>query len=571
LKSKLPSGLFRKLTTKLKPPTVHPRSANSAITSPSSSPTHSSTRRPAIPEASTDVAAIKRRRAALQQCGLVPSQRKDLSKLEEELDHRVSHVVTLPQDQPEPGELSTAEKIRREWQAKNETQPEKCGDNVGVPSDIIPDSLTPEPLGKSDLTRNAEEEKTPEPAIPPSPLCSIPAPFSFPDIPEEDVVEPENEKVRHLFSFDHYLPLTEFVQALPLVPSAETVDPLGIPLPDSPLSSSANLLESPSTPSLRESKRPPPIVINLSTEDVKENAEPANRGRSLNRHSAHSVMTKQSLPALSPTMTASSFSSLPTPRDEESMERMEAVISRSTSGKSRTPRLGKASDFGRNSEDLDIVHETIPESPEHTTTESTTWDPNRESTDTMGSAGFGAFVEKSEKKRRKSSGIFPPSKRSSGSVSRNSAASEVSLSWSAISNDFSLKPLDGKRSRNSTLPVSLFLGARIFRVIMLFLFQPTPTSADEHKQLTPTQSQTPIEQPSSKVARSKSVIASLGLKLSRKRAPQPAMPALPSPPPSPVRLPTAKIVENRESLLRDMKGIEDDESRRLTELAFMDF
>ena len=59
--------------------------------------------------------------------------------------------------------------------------------------------------------------------------------------------------------------------------------------------------------------------------------------------------------------------------------------------------------------------------------------------------------------------------------------------------------------------------------------------------------------------------------MTRKKAPQPALPPLPSPPPSPVRLPTARIVEDRETLLRDVKGIEDDESRRLTELAFMDY
>ena len=214
----MPSALFRKLTTKLKPPTMHPRSANSAIASPPNSPTHSSTRRPAVPVAPADAAAIKRRRAALEQCGLVPLQRKDLSQLEEELDQRLSHIV-LPQDQPEQGELSTAEKIRREWQAKNETQPEKQGGDLDTqaPVDITSSSLDPGPLGKSDLERNAEEE-TPELAIPPSshrllssvnplPLSSIPGTFSCPDIPEEDVAEPENEKVCHLV----------FVQPLPPV------------------------------------------------------------------------------------------------------------------------------------------------------------------------------------------------------------------------------------------------------------------------------------------------------------------------------------------------------------------
>ena len=206
LKSKMPSGLLRKLTTKLKPPTVHQRSANSAIISPPNSPP---TKRSAVPAASTDAAAIERRRAALQQCGLVPLQRKDLSQLEHELDQRFSQLVIPPQDQPEQGELSTAEKIRREWQAKNETQPQKQGHDLGpkvVPNDVGSGSLDPEPLGKSDLTSNAEQEKSITPAPPhvllnptnPISLSSIPATLLFPDIPEEDDPEPENEKVCHL-------------------------------------------------------------------------------------------------------------------------------------------------------------------------------------------------------------------------------------------------------------------------------------------------------------------------------------------------------------------------------------
>jgi len=140
--------------------------------------------------------------------------------------------------------------------------------------------------------------------------------------------------------------------------------------------------------------------------------------------------------------------------DEESRERVEAMITRSSSGISRSSRPGKVSDAHRKSEDLDIVHETIPESPEPTVTESTTWNPNRESAATMGSAGFEAFVEKKEK-RKISTGVFQSSKRNSSSSSRKSLSSELSLRWSAIANDFSLKPLDGGRSRNSTLPVSV--------------------------------------------------------------------------------------------------------------------
>ena len=217
LKSKSPSGLFRRLTTKLKPPSVYPRSANSLIASPPNSPTQSSTRRSAVPVASTDAAAIQRRRAALQQCGLVPLQRKDLSRLEEELDQRFSHLVVLPQDQPEQGELTTAEKIRREWQTKNEAHPEKQGGDLDpkVPSDSTSDCLHSELLGKSDLTGNAEEEKTPELIIPPSPRsspsaadpASTPGTCLSPDIPEGGVTEPENEKVRHLVLFQSLRPL----------------------------------------------------------------------------------------------------------------------------------------------------------------------------------------------------------------------------------------------------------------------------------------------------------------------------------------------------------------------------
>ncbi|KAF9648829.1 hypothetical protein BDM02DRAFT_2059996 [Thelephora ganbajun] len=156
LKSKLSSGLLRKLTTKLKPPVLHPRSANPTIASPPTSPIQPSTRRPVIPAASTDVAAVKRRQAALQQCGLVPLPSKDLSQLEEELDRELSHVVVLPNDQPEQGELTTAEKIRREWQAKNETQPEKQGGldpKVGTPKSKRPLTRCSVPRVQSRSTR----------------------------------------------------------------------------------------------------------------------------------------------------------------------------------------------------------------------------------------------------------------------------------------------------------------------------------------------------------------------------------------------------------------------------------
>lgn len=122
---------------------------------------------------------------------------------------------------------------------------------------------------------------------------------------------------------------------------------------------------------------------------------------------------------------------------------MEIVINRPSSEKSRSSRFGKVSDVGRKSEELEVVHETIPESPEPTATEPKTWNPNRESAPTIGSAGFEAFVDKKEK-------------RGSGS---SSSGGRLSLGWSGIGNDFSLRPLDGGRSRDvSVISVCRFLG-----------------------------------------------------------------------------------------------------------------
>lgn len=132
---------------------------------------------------------------------------------------------------------------------------------------------------------------------------------------------------------------------------------------------------------------------------------------------------------------------------------MEATIAGSMSGKSRPSRFGKVSDSGRDSEELDVVHETIPESPEPTPTEPKAQNQNRESVTTMGSAGFNAFVEKRERWKM-SAGVFSSGKRGPGSGSRKPAGSELGLGWSDIANDLSLKPLDGGNSRSSTLLVS---------------------------------------------------------------------------------------------------------------------
>lgn len=90
-----------------------------------------------------------------------------------------------------------------------------------------------------------------------------------------------------------------------------------------------------------------------------------------------------------------------------------------------------------------------------------------------------------------------------------------------------------------------------------------PTLTGENKEPTPA-----TEQPKPKITRSKSVIASLGLKMTRKVAPRSTLPPVP---PSPVRQPTVVVMGDREGLMQDVKKIEDEESRRLTELAFVDF
>ena len=212
-----PTGLLRKLTTKLKPLNLRPRSAIPKIASPPTSPLQPSPRRAAVPSASTDLAAIKRRNAALQQCGLV---RRDLSQLEQELDCKFSRIVDSPPDELEQGELTTAERIRREWQSRNETQVEKQGDGPSpmLPSDVTSAALHPGPHGKSDLARNAQEQQTSEPPNPTSPqmlltlatpvsLDSIPGAFSFPDIPEEAVVALSKiDKVRSLVPIQPFSP-----------------------------------------------------------------------------------------------------------------------------------------------------------------------------------------------------------------------------------------------------------------------------------------------------------------------------------------------------------------------------
>ena len=185
----MPSGILRKITTKFKPSQSPPKSANLALESPRSP--LSPTRRTGVPEAPDDLVARRRRQAALQKCGLTPT--KDLSRLEQELDELSTYVVVPPQDRPEQGELSTAEKIIREWQAKNEGLPVEQGGPGstgprGVTSDLAEDQKT------TKVTSPTSPRTVPNPARPAS-LCSIPEVFLFPDIPEEDDTAPGIEKV----------------------------------------------------------------------------------------------------------------------------------------------------------------------------------------------------------------------------------------------------------------------------------------------------------------------------------------------------------------------------------------
>ena len=383
-------SFFRKFTAKLKCQSSRSKTPNPSIASPPLSPP---ARRPSIPVAPNDLASFQRRQAALQQCGLVPVPKKDLSQLERELDRKFSHVVVLPQEQPDQGEFTTAEKIRSEWQASHEAQLVKQGGDVDPINlnNVTPDSEGPVRLDQSDSATNTEEQSILEATTASSP-------------------------------------------------------PLSSVLPHNPPSSSfAESPEQPPASSPQQSKRSPPIHITITTDDAQEASERVTRDRSSNRYSEGSLTTRSSLPALSPTMTASSFSSIQTPRDDERRESMEAMINRSGSTQSRTSRRKMASETGRESEDLGIVHETIPEGPEPTVNESKTWNPSRENSTTMGSAGFEAFAEK-----RKSPGIFRSNKRGLGST-----RSEPGSRWSAIA-----KPLDGGRSRNSTLSVSTILRAR---------------------------------------------------------------------------------------------------------------
>lgn len=240
-----PSRLFRKLTTRFKPPTLHPKSANLKTASPPRSPTQPSTHRSAVPSASADAVAVKRRQAALQQCGLVSLPRRDLSQLEAELDRRFTRIIALPQDEQDHDDLTSAEKIRREWQAKNEDQPDSQADDVDPtdPNDIPSNPLNEGPK-KLDSLVNPEERMTtgltlslsPDPLLgskSPVFLSPIQETFSIPVVPEEDVAALENEKVRLPITFNCCSMLTSTLyRTFPLLsfPKQSTLSPSLFPI-----------------------------------------------------------------------------------------------------------------------------------------------------------------------------------------------------------------------------------------------------------------------------------------------------------------------------------------------------
>ena len=238
---------------------------------------------------------------------------------------------------------------------------------------------------------------------------------------------------------------------------------------------------------------------------------------------------------------------------------MEAAIARSNSAKSRSSRFGQFTHARHRSEELGVVHEASHEGPEIVLVESRTYKEGNTTTTTPASPD-----QPVEKKRRMSTGFFRSSKRKSGSIrsSSKSTASDLSSMWNAITSDFSLKPVDGRTSRSSNLSVSLNSQFPHHLIPHQTLPQPPLSSIDQNKGLTPTQPQTPNQ---SKITRSRSVMTSLGFMMTRKTA-RPTSSLSPSL--SSTRQPTIRIVENRENIIQEIRGIEDDESRRLTEVAF---
>jgi len=111
--------------------------------------------RPAVAATPMDVISVQRRQAALQRRVLSPLQRKDLSQLEQELDQKYNHLVVLPQDQSEQGELTTAEKIRREWQAINKTQPVTQSEPITQRGFVDPEGVVDDGYYQGGQSRNS--------------------------------------------------------------------------------------------------------------------------------------------------------------------------------------------------------------------------------------------------------------------------------------------------------------------------------------------------------------------------------------------------------------------------------
>jgi hypothetical protein len=107
------SGLFKKLASKLRYP-------NTGQLSPTSTPAKVTSK----VRVKNDFTSKEQREAALRECGLIATPRKDLSQVEQDLDRRFTKTESSPRPQDQTmeagGQPSAAEKIMREWKAKNQ-------------------------------------------------------------------------------------------------------------------------------------------------------------------------------------------------------------------------------------------------------------------------------------------------------------------------------------------------------------------------------------------------------------------------------------------------------------------
>lgn len=385
------SGLFRRLTNKLKPPAAATLSAL-----PKSPTVGSFPRAGPAPSLSNDLVAKERRQAALRERGLLPP---DLSQLEKEQDQRYTTVVEQPLQSPD-GE-SAARKIQQDWIAKNNVSAPEDAD-TGPAKAAYPRMLSKPDFSKARPTVDAQAEVDTieeEPEASAATLVDHPARTDSPLATEDPV------------------PLTNDATGL----SQDA-------LRDEHLFHSPNSSVLLPDPRLLASKRPRPIGITTTI----PHRSPSNSSQFANRSVSSpnvpstkqpSLSTKTSLPALSPTKSASSCSSVDTP--PQHVGDIDAVVvAPSPSGRSATsvikPELFKI--------EVNTVHFSAAEAEE-------AFDevvaPNPED-----SGGFEAFVERRERRRhrRQSTGVVDPkhasisSNRLSGDfTTRSSKSTEMTV------------------------------------------------------------------------------------------------------------------------------------------------